>query len=375
MDKNPFEKIGGYAGIDIAGMFNTIKHTEPKKIDDSRVQKLWDEYEKVKSPGVHVGSLIWSDTKILDHMESILAIDPKDLDALRNKGIILMRLERYEELLEHSDELLKFYPENEFAWVMKAQFSSALRKEDSSDKIIGYYDKAIEMCILTLNETHDNNWELLLGLTFTGKANHLVDSGRTEEAQECFEKALKIDGRDYFALVGMGDILVLNVTDETKAKALVSDKWIMEHTPKPHADFVNTKAGFEAVKNRILDMFQTILEESLEYYDRAIKVNDEETLAWIKKGLAAAMLGVKLVPERSLEAKECFVKAQELVNLHKKRDWEYDIKKLIKKIEKQIEKQTEEDMQTSIEEHEEEMEQEKLREEQDNYENRKKFGL
>ena len=78
MDKNPFEKIGGYAGIDIAGMFNTIKHTEPKKIDDSRVQKLWDEYEKVKSPGVHAGSLIWSDTKILDHMESILAIDPKD---------------------------------------------------------------------------------------------------------------------------------------------------------------------------------------------------------------------------------------------------------------------------------------------------------
>ena len=32
-------------------------------------------------------------------------------------------------------------------------------------------------------------------------------------------------------------------------------------------------------------------------------------------------------------------------------------------------------MQTSIEEHEEEMEQEKLRDEQHNYENRKKFGL
>ena len=169
----------------------------------------------------------------------------------------------------------------------------------------------------------------------------------------------------------MGDILVYNVTDETKAKALVSDKWIMDHTPKPHTDFVNTKAGIEAVVNSFSDMFQTNLEEALEYYDRAIKVNDEETLAWIKKGLAAAILGEKFGRERSLEAKECFVKAQELVNLHKKRDWEYDIKKLIKKIEKQIE----EYMQTSIEQHEEEMEQEKLREEQDNYENRKKFGL
>jgi tetratricopeptide (TPR) repeat protein len=228
---------------------------------------------------------------------------------------------------------------------------------------------------LTKDNASDNAIVLLLGQVLTSKANYLAGLGRTEEAQECFEKALKIDDRDYFALIGMGEILVLNVTDETKAKALLSDKWIMDHTPKPHVDFVNTKAGIEAVKNGFLDMFQTNLEESLEYYDRAIKVNDEETLAWINKGLAAAMLGVKLVRERSLEAKECFVKAQELVNLHKKKDWGYDIKQLIKKIEKQIAKQIEEDMQTSIEEHEEEMEQEKLREEQDNYENRKKFGL
>ena len=64
MKENPFEKIGGYANIAISDIFNIIKNPEHKKTVDSRVQKLWDEYEKVKSPGVHVGSLIWSDTKI-----------------------------------------------------------------------------------------------------------------------------------------------------------------------------------------------------------------------------------------------------------------------------------------------------------------------
>ena len=34
MDKNPFEKIAGYASADIEGLLNTIKKTKSKKIDD-----------------------------------------------------------------------------------------------------------------------------------------------------------------------------------------------------------------------------------------------------------------------------------------------------------------------------------------------------
>ena len=110
---------------------------------------------------------------------------------------------------------------------------------------------------------------------------------------------------------------------------------------------------------------QKTLEKALEFYDKAIKINDKDPVAWISKGMTLARGGGDSI----FEAKRYFVKALELDPKNGR------IKQMVETIEKHIEKQIEKEKQASIEQHEEEIEQEKLREEQDNYENRKKFGL
>ena len=161
MAKDPFEKIGGYANIDISDIFNIIKNPEHKKTVDSRVQKLWDEFGKIKSI---------DEKETLRYMSSILAIDPKDFNALQNNAISLGRLGRNEEMLEHCDELLKIKPDDSFAWCMKALTSS-----DDDDKILGYFDKAIASCANPDQEIFAENPTKFL---FVGKANMLAHFGR-----------------------------------------------------------------------------------------------------------------------------------------------------------------------------------------------------
>ena len=342
MDKNPFEKIGGYAGIDISDIFNIIKNPEPKKIVDSRVQKLWDEF----------GQTVDDEEETLRYMSSILAIDPKDFNALQNNAISLGRLGRNEEMLEHCDELLKIKPDDSFAWCMKAL--THLDK-DADDKILGYFDKAIDLCA---NPDQENMAKNPTKFLFVGKANMLAHLGRFKDALKYFEKALDIDGEDYLALVGKGDMIAEFAEDEGHDLTIaIGEKEIV------------------AARAKQKEKEQKTLEKALEFYDKAIKINDKDPVAWISKGMTLARLGGDSI----FETKKCFVKALELDPKNGK------IKQMIETTEKllaekaelklALEKDIEKEKQASIEQHEEEMEQEKLRDEQHNYENRKKFGL
>ena len=341
MDKNPFEDIAAKSNIDIADALKTLldktefKKPEPKKTDDKRVQKLWGEFGKIKST---------DEKETLRYMSSILAIDPKDFNALQNNAISLGRLGRNEEMLEHCDELLKIKPDDSFAWCMKA-----LSSLDDDDKILGYFDKAIDLCANPDQEIFAKNPTKLL---FVGKANMLADLGRFKDALKYFEKALDIDGEDYLALVGKGDMIAQFAEDEGHDLTIaIGEKEIA------------------AARAKQKEKEQKTLEKALEFYDKAIKINDKDPLAWISKGMTLVRLGGDSI----FEAKKYFVKALELDPKNGR------IKQMVetieKHIEKHIEKQIEKEKQASIEQHEEEMEQEKLREEQDNYENRKKCGL
>ena len=333
MKENPFEKIGGYANIDISDIFNIIKNPEHKKTVDSRVQKLWDEFGKIKST---------DEEETLRYMSSILAIDPKDFNALQNNAISLGRLGRNEEMLEHCDELLKIKPDDSFAWCMKAL--THLDK-DADDKILGYFDKAIDLCA---NPDQENMAKNPTKFLFVGKANMLAHLGRFKDALKYFEKALDIDGEDYLALVGKGDMIAEFAEDEGHDLTIaIGEKEIV------------------AARAKQKEKEQKTLEKALEFYDKAIKINDKDPVAWISKGMTLARLGGDSI----FETKKCFVKALELDPKNGK------IKQMVETIEKHIEKQIEKEKQASIEQHEEEIEQEKLREEQYNYENRKKFGL
>ena len=110
MDKNPFEKIGGYAGIDIADILKTLQEKsefkKPEKRTEKwdRLEKLWDEFGKLIQPDYLDDANLEG---ILRCMDSILAIDPKNYGALHNKGMALGDLNRKEEALACYDEVFK----------------------------------------------------------------------------------------------------------------------------------------------------------------------------------------------------------------------------------------------------------------------------
>jgi tetratricopeptide (TPR) repeat protein len=116
----------------------------------------------------------------IKHLDRSLEIDPDDLIGLRNKGIVLVNLNRYEEAINVIDELLENNPND----------SRLLSRKGLSLEILGRHLEALEYLDRSLEIDPDD----LIGLRNKGIV--LVNLNRYEEATKVIDRVLAIDPND-----------------------------------------------------------------------------------------------------------------------------------------------------------------------------------
>ena len=100
-----------------------------------KIEKLWDEYTKLKKQE-------GKSDEIIRCMDSIIHLDPKVAFAWFGKGNALYDLEKYEESLECYDKSIKLDPKMAHTWNNNGNVLGRLGKKEESIKC---YDKAIEL--------------------------------------------------------------------------------------------------------------------------------------------------------------------------------------------------------------------------------------
>lgn len=74
--------------------------------------------------------------RLLDHEEDVLRSDPKNVNALINKGFALVNLNRKEDALEAANKALKLDPENLTALSHKAYLAKEMHKDQLYDQTL-----------------------------------------------------------------------------------------------------------------------------------------------------------------------------------------------------------------------------------------------
>ena len=64
--------------------------------------------------------------------DKVLAIDPKDVESLNNKGLVLQDLKRYDEALQYFDKVLAIEPSDVYALNGKASLLDDLERYDEA---------------------------------------------------------------------------------------------------------------------------------------------------------------------------------------------------------------------------------------------------
>src|SRR5690348_194625 len=120
--------------------------------------------------------------------DKALEIDPKDADALNNKGLALNKLGKYKEAIEYYDKASEIDPKYVLAF---NNIGSALCDLKKYKEAIESFDKALE-----IDPKHAMAWY--------NKGTALCNLKKYKEAIEYFDKALEIDPKDANALNNKG---------------------------------------------------------------------------------------------------------------------------------------------------------------------------
>ena len=126
-----------------------------------------------------------------DHYDKALKIEPKDEEALINKGLGLDNADIHDESIESYDKELEIEPENVDALINKGRKLAGLERYEEA---IECHDKALEI--------EPKNVRVL---DWKGYALFMLK--RYEEAIECHDKALEIEPKNVDALHGKGQSL------------------------------------------------------------------------------------------------------------------------------------------------------------------------
>ena len=124
--------------------------------------------------------------KIRD-LDQTLEIDPDNLTGLRNKGIVLVNLGKYEEAIKVIDRVLSLDPNDSEILLFKA---IALESQGlDGEKFIQFYEKSMKI------DTDD--YEMLCNIGF-----HITQMGGYEYAIKYFERAISLDPDNLIAISG-----------------------------------------------------------------------------------------------------------------------------------------------------------------------------
>jgi len=197
--------------------------------------------------------------------DTAIEINPYDSEAWKNKGLVLVMLQKPEEALKAFDKAIEINPHYSDAWTGKGLALTGLNK---FDKAIKAYDKAIK-----INPQDSNAWDGK-GLAFEGL-------NKPEEAIKAYDKAIEINPQDSIAL---------------KSKKALS----LSTTGKPSDSVTESQ---DLVSQGIILGKSGQYNESMKIFDKAIKINSQDSDAWTGKGLA--LMGLN----RSDEAIKIFDKA------------------------------------------------------------------
>ncbi len=259
--------------------------------------------------------------------DKVLEINPQSVDAWLNKGHCFIDLGRYDEAIKCCDKALEIDSQSVNGWLYKG---NALSKLGRVDDAISCYDK-----VLAINPQH--------GIAWANKGSVLNGLGRVEEAIECCDKALKLDPQDPWAwnwkgvsLTKLGRFeeaiqchdraLETNPRDNmawfNKAYAqdqlgltrdvIVSYRKYIEVAPAKEAKYIElarqrlrTLEGISFNNRDHVDKAEQWInrgsslanlgryDEAIKCYDKALEINPQHVMAWLRKGVAADSLGLE----------------------------------------------------------------------------------
>ena len=192
-------------------------------------------------------------------LDRTLEIDPDDLTGLRNKGIVLVNLNKYEEAIKVIDDLLEQYPNN----------SRLLSRKGLSLEILGKHSEALECLEKALEIDPDD----LTGLRNKGIV--LVNLNKYEEAIKVIDRVLEIDPND-------SEILLFKAI-ALESQGLDGEKFIPFYEKSMK---INTN-DYEMLCNIGFHITQMGgYENAIKYFDRVLSLEPNNPVATNGKHLA-----------------------------------------------------------------------------------------
>ncbi len=123
--------------------------------------------------------------------DKAIEIEPNNVAAWYNKGLVLDGLNRYDEAIQCYDKVIKIDPNYVNAWITKGLALGALNRYDEA---IRYYEKAVEIEPYNAGAW---NW----------KGDAFCRLNRYDEAIWCYERAIEIEPDYAIAWISKGDVL------------------------------------------------------------------------------------------------------------------------------------------------------------------------
>jgi Tfp pilus assembly protein PilF len=173
-----------------------VKEPEvPQKSDTDRIIEYIEKAEEFKNRNMYHDAVRYYDM--------VLDLDPENIQALNNKGIILWANKKYKLAIEHFDRVLGLDKTNEEAMINKA---ASLNKLGEKEGALDTYTQ-----LLDANKTNSDAW--------SNKGVLLYTLQRYEEAEECFRSAVDLDDDDEDSWFNLAIVLEKNNKFEPAAEA------------------------------------------------------------------------------------------------------------------------------------------------------------
>jgi len=245
--------------------------------------------------------------------DKAVEIDPNNVAAWYNKGLVLDCLNRYDEAIQCYDRVIKINLNYANAWIAKGLALGALNRYDEAIK---YYEKAIEIepykagawnwkgdafrCLNQYDEAircYEKAIEIEpdYAIAWRSKGDVLRSLNRCDEAIRCYDRILELDPTDAVAWEEIG-LALLNLGRYDKAIRCYNRA--LELDPKNAVVWHNK--GFAHQKSPGGD------NEAIRCYDRALELDSTDAVAWSNKG--SVLLGLRCFDE----AIQCCGRALEL---------------------------------------------------------------
>ena len=200
--------------------------------------------------------------RAVKHLDRALEIDPDDLIGLRNKGIVLVNLNKYEEAINVIDELLENNPNDSRLLSRKGLALEILGKHSEA---LGYLDRALEI------DPDD-----LAGLRNKGIV--LDNLNKYEEAIKVIDSVLEIDPND-------SEILLFKAI-ALESQGLDGEKFIQFYEKSMK---INTN-DYEMLCNIGFHITQMGgYENAIQYFDRVLSLEPNNPVAINGKNLALGL--------------------------------------------------------------------------------------